>query len=375
MRTRTAFVALVCAVAALFSSSTACQNPSTTRLSSSAVLQIKAEIARLQQANKEKPVTDKDLTEIASAADNALKEASDALSAGQIYVSLEKLGRAHNLLGAARRGTDKSEVEKGGLPAFESQWGKVSLRLTALDQDAHNRDWKNATLALRGLAQAAQGRAIPLLEGGRGFATAKGPNDGLFYVGQAEGEADFAVFCNSLDLTSRPPSFQLRSFLPELQKLQQKTNAAFKPPKSIDLHSRFIALNSAIKLAEELDASKFYAGSLYIYLEALRNYGMLDQSPLDASQQARVKQDLTDARQKLAAASSDESIALLFLERAESYTAHADGSAPTGDEWRSARIILDQVLPAYYAAQKPAIPLQRASGKTVDITLVRWPYT
>ena len=340
-----------------------------------AAVQIKAEIARLQQSLKDKPVTDKDFAEIASAADSTLKEASAALSAGQIYLSLEKLGRAEDYLEGARRGADKTEIEKGGLPAFESQWGKVSLRLTALDQEAHSHDWKHGPLALRALAEAAQGRAIPLLDGGRGFATANGPKDGLFYIGQAEGEADFAVFCASVDLPAKQPDFQLRSMLPELQKLQDKTNAAFQPPKSIDLHTRFIALNSAIKLAEELDASKFYAGSLYIYLEALRNYGLLDAPPLDAGQQARLKEELADAHRKLAASAADDSIAELFLERAQSYTAHPDGSAPTNDEWRSARVILDQVLPAYYAAQKPATPIERASGKTVDITLVRWPYT
>jgi hypothetical protein len=68
-------------------------------------------------------------------------------------------------------------------------------------------------------------------------------------------------------------------------------------------------------------------------------------------------------------------MAQLFLQRAESYTVHSDGSAPSADEWRGARVVLDQVLPAYYAAQKPAVPLERASGKTVEITLVRWPYT
>lgn len=377
MRTRFGLVAtLVFGVVVGLSSLIAGQmsaNPSSQ--SAGAIEQIKAEISHLQLSLKEKPVSDKDFAEIAAAADNMLKEAAAALSGGQVYLSLEKLGRAEDYLQAARHGADKSEVEKGGLPAFESQWGKVSLRLTALDREAHARDWKRAPLALRGLGEAAQGRAIPLLDGGRGFATANGPKDGLAYIGQAEGEADFAVFCASVELSSKPANFQLRSFLPELQKLQEKTNAAFQPPKSIDLHSRFIALNSAIKLAQELDASKFYAGSLYIYLEALRNYGLLDASPLDAAQQARVKQDVADARHKLAASPADDSIAQLFLERAESYTAHADGSAPIADEWRSARVILDQVLPAYYAAQKPAAPLERASGKSIDITLVRWPYT
>jgi len=32
-------------------------------------------------------------------------------------------------------------------------------------------------------------------------------------------------------------------------------------------------------------------------------------------------------------------------------------------------------LPAYFALDKPLRPRQQAFGKTVDITLVRWPYT
>jgi hypothetical protein len=38
-------------------------------------------------------------------------------------------------------------------------------------------------------------------------------------------------------------------------------------------------------------------------------------------------------------------------------------------------VVLDQVLPAYFAAKKPAAPMEMASGKTIEITLVRWPYT
>jgi hypothetical protein len=110
-------------------------------------------------------------------------------------------------------------------------------------------------------------------------------------------------------------------------------------------------------------------------MEAIRHFGMLREPPLDAAKQETLKQDLASERKKLATSSGDNSLAQLFLERAESYTAHPDGSAPTADEWRGARVILDQVLPAYYAAQKPAAPLKQASGKTVEVTLVRWPYT
>jgi hypothetical protein len=349
--------------------------PSLAAADNAAGSQIKSEIARLQQSIKDHPISDKDAAQVASIAEGALNSSSTALNAGQIYLALEKLGQAEDFLRGARSMADKAEVERGGLPAFQSQWGKVSLRLTVLDKDAHARQWTNAPLAIRALAEAAQGKAIPLLEGGQGFATATGPKDGLLYVGEAEGEADFATFCATLKISEKATAQHPRSLLPELQALQTKTNAAFQPPQSIDLHSRFIALNSQIKLAQELDASRFYAGALYAYMEAVRHYGMLREPPLDSAKQATLIQDLAAERKKLAASSSDESLAQLFLERAESYTVHPDGSAPSADEWRGARVILDQVIPAYYTALKPAAPLERASGKTVDITLVRWPYT
>ena len=337
--------------------------------------QIQQEIERLQKSLKDKPVTAPDFAQANGMVRDSLKAAADALNTGHLYTSLERLDQAASVLQGARVAEEKAAAVQGGLPAFEAEWGKASLQLTAFDQEARKRDWSHAPLALRALAEAAQGQSIPLLDGGRGFATSTKPTDGLFYMGQAQAEAEFAKFCASLSLPHKPGPFPLRSFLPEVQKLQEKTNAAFKPPKSIDQHSRFIALNSALKLAGELDASKFYAGALYQYLEATRQYGMLDGAVPDATKQGALKQAIAGAQKKLNESPQDNSIAQIFLERAASYIAHPDGSVPTGDEWKSAQLILDQVLPAYFAAGKPATPVLRASGKTVDITLVRWPYT
>ena len=335
---------------------------------------IQAEVARLQASLKEKPISPK-LGDVGKMTAESLQAASAEVNRGRLYVGLEKLAEARDLIQGARALADNPDVVKGGLPAFEQAWGAASLKLTALDRQAGERNWSHAPAALQALAEAAQGKSLPLLEGGRGFATATHPQDGLFYVGQAQGEADFAEFCASLELPRKSASFPLRSWLPELQALQNKTNAAFQPPKSIELHSRFIGLNAALKLAQELDARKFYAGALYEYLEAVRRYGMLDAALLDAARQSALKVALADAEKKLAASQRDDSIAQLFLERAASYISHADGSAPTADEWRGAQVIVDQVLPAYVASARPASPLQKPSGKLVTITLVRWPYT
>jgi hypothetical protein len=340
-----------------------------------AASQLRTEIQRVQASLKAQPLVSPDFANANSTTEELLTAAAGALDAGRLYLSLEKLVQATDFLQGARTALDKAGAVKGGLPAFELEWASQSRKLAALDLELGRTNWSRAPAALRALSEAARVKTTPLLDGSRGFAVATQPKDGLFYLGEAQAQIEFARFCASLSMPRPARPFPLRSLLPELQAVQAKTNAAFQPPRSIDLHSRFIALNSVLKLASELDAAKAYAGALYEYLEASRHYAMLDEPPLDAARQAALKASIAVLRKKLAASSSDDSIAQLFVQRAESQMAHADGSAPTPDEWRSAQVIADRVLPLYFAARKPASRLPQAAPKTVVLTLVRWPYT
>ena len=346
------------------------------RTASEAAPQLKAEIQRIQQSLSNKPITNSDVPSIDKMLTDGLQGASEALGRGYTFLSLETLGQVSDLYYGARAAADgDTEVVKGGFRAFERAWSQASAQVTLIDRAVKETDWIHLPVAIQALAQTAEGRTQPLLEGGRGFAISTAPKDGLLYLGEAKGQAEFAKFCATLNLSRQGSPLPLRSMLPELLALQEKTNTAFQPPRSIDLHPRFIALNSTIKLANELDASRSYAGSLYQYLEAVRHYGLLSAAPLDATKQAQLKDAIVALHGKFDASNQDDSIAQLFLQRAESQIAHSNGSAPSADEWRSAWVIVDQVLPAYAAAQKPASPVNRASAKTIDITLVRWPYT
>jgi hypothetical protein len=88
-----------------------------------------------------------------------------------------------------------------------------------------------------------------------------------------------------------------------------------------------------------------------------------------------LKEAVTEALRKLEVSRQDDSILQILLQRAASQVVHDDGSAPSEDEWRSAQAILQQVTPAYRAALKAPAGLHRTSGKTIDLTVVRWPYT
>jgi hypothetical protein len=337
--------------------------------------QIKAEIARLQHSLKDKPITSPAFPEISGTIQNSLSSADSALAAGLPYAALEKLGQANDLLQGVRLAVAQADTVKAGLPAFEAEWNKANLQLISSGAKARERGWSKSTLAFRAISETSQARVMPLLEGGRGFAVATHPQDGLFYVGEAQGESAFAAFVASLNEQRNIKPVPLRSFLPELHRLQEKTNAAFQPPRSIDQHPRFIALNGTLKLAGELDAAKSYAGALYQYLEATRHYGMLEATVPDAKGKENLKRSIVTKLSELQNSKQDDSIALIVLERAQTYLSHPDGSAPSDDEWRSAQVIVDQVIPAYYQALKPAAPLKQTSGKTVTLTLVRWPYT
>jgi hypothetical protein len=341
-----------------------------------AVSQIKAEANRLQQSLKDKPVSIAWFPNANSVIDGELKSVKEAADAGRVYLSLLQLeGVVQTLEGGRTAEEKKAETAKRGFPGFETEWKRVSLDVEALDQKARGRNWAEAPAAIRALSETAQAKAVPLLESGRGFATAQGPEEGLNYLGQAQGEAQFAEFCAALNLARKGTPNALRSMLPELQNLQDKTNVAFQPPRSIEFQSTFITLNSALKLGEELDAERLYAGALFQYLVAVWQYGLLDAVTPDPARQAELNRAMAQMQKQLEASAYDDSIAQIVLERAEADVRHADGSAPSQDDWKSASVIVEQVLPAYFAAKQPPAALPRASGKAFDLTLVRWPYT
>lgn len=340
-----------------------------------AASQIRAEVQRVQNLLRTGPGTPPAMVQATESATGLLKGVSEAVDRGRFDLALERLGQTTSFAQGLRMAIHREPAVKGNLKAFESEWGQASSQLAAFDRDFRFTNWSRARASVRALAEAAQVRATPLMEGGRGFAMSTKPSDGLFYIGQSQGESAFAKFCASLNLSRQGQPLAVRSILGELQALQDKTNAAFQPPRSIELHERFIALNATLKLARELDAARFYTGSLFEYLDAVRHCSMLDAAPLDDSAKAALKQSIAATKQKLDSSKDDDSIAQLFLERAESQIAHPDGSEPSADEWRSARVIVEQVIPAYFETRKTSIRIQAVPERTVQMTLVRWPYT
>jgi hypothetical protein len=341
------------------------------------IAKVRAETGRIEKALAGKLETDRRWKNNKPQVAKSLERADAALAAGRLYLGLEELNAGRSLFRTVEVVEEKASAVKDNPPGFEKEWQIASRDLLAVDRAARARDWSRKPAALRALAEAAQGTTRTLLVSSRAYAGATSPGSGLAYLGEAKATAEFSALCYSLPATRSAAPFPLRSVRPELDRLQERVNAAFVPPRSIELHDRFIRLNSTLKLAGDLDAAGLPAGALYQYLDAVQQLGSLDGPAPDEARQGGICEALASQAAMSKRSRRDDSIAELFLQRAEGLLAGADGAPPGPDDWKSIAAIVEQVLPEYRAvATGVVVPKERmAAASAVTVTLVRWPYT
>ncbi|HLJ47371.1 MAG TPA: hypothetical protein VKU01_15245 [Bryobacteraceae bacterium] len=327
-------------------------------------------VDEIERALREHPFNTADFPNFPKTAGTLIESIRDLTRRGYLYPGLEKIGQLITVAHATRYAEERSAELGPGFPPFDAEWTKVNQRVVKAEQELGATNWTHRAPAQRALIETARSRMGQFLSAGRGFAVHDDTFSGLFWLGQAEGQAEFARFCSSLNLPEKSPA-KAHSVLPELQSLQEKAVAAFVPPKSIDLHPQFIVLNSLLKTGFEMDAERSYAGSLYRYLDAVEAYRLLDGVDVDAEQKAILKQKVASLRNEFNASRERTSVAEIFLERAE---ALANASSPTAVDWRNVEAIIEYALPAF-SAQPPPLAARHISRKAVRLTLVRWPFT
>jgi hypothetical protein len=198
-------------------------------------------------------------------------------------------------------------------------------------------------LALR---QITANRAEKLFRASVPFGKAASPANGLFYLGEAEGNRKFRDFVDSLSFGSvvepRPNKAAIHL---ALEKLDTAALVAFETDPA---GRSAVSLSARLKEARELADRGFLEGAALTLLEA----------QLDISRRA-------EAPAKTAGASPmahDDSISAMF--QAE---AREDG----GD---TSRIVANDILPLY-ASLFASTGIEKKIPKNVTVTLVRWPYT
>lgn len=296
-------------------------------------------------------------------------DAERDVRAGRLYSAIEFVGRSRIFLAANHSAT---RAAKEGMAGFESEWQKAHA--------AHPENVKFVVTAnstdpaiVRALSQSAQLRGPVLIGAAKSYAEVTSAEPGFYYLGEGGANIEWSREVRTFDAATTGAPWQARSLQTELAALQAKVNALFKPPLAQDKHAVFIRLNSTLKFAEELNNAGLYFGALQQYLDATQTFTSLQASSEKTPEVGALRSAAVEAGERLSRSPQDPSIALFFVQRAQSLLSMEQ---PAEAYVRAAAAILNGVIPAYEAVLKHAPALAASPAQAaVNITLVRWPYT
>lgn len=298
----------------------------------------------------------------------ALTSADEALEKGRRGFALLRLGNVRANLEPALYPAIHTKVT---LEEVEAERARLAPRFDPSRLQPLTRPSGTSVLGLA-LAQASVMQARQTFDASPAYGHATEPLFGMYYMAQGVSYLDYAAFVARAGASlrsagERPP--KLRSLAHEIRALRDEMLAAYKPPLSIDRHPEYIGASSATKEALEYDDAGLFEAALLRYLQAALRFAPLQ--PSVASLPATALATRMDAaRKQLAEPGVDHSLGTLFLEVAAS-------DADTASSGRAviASAVVQEVLPRYFSALRPAVATAASRRPEVTVTLVRWPYT
>ncbi len=330
-----------------------------------------AEIERWTAYVQANPSQDEMWADIKGAAQPALAGAAQALRDGRRLLAMQRLAQASANLGAAVYLEGRPPEALRDAAGFQAEWDRMGTVLRAeLAAPAPGALDGVTPAALRALGEAALLQVRGYYETGLEYGRNTMAKYGLYYVGTAEADRQFAALTRALSEPSSKTPPAVRALGTELDRLEDEMLAAYRPPAAIDKHGDFIGASAALKEARELDAAGLRYGALYKYLQAALRLDVLRGTPASATTDDLAAR-LSALGARLSAGNADNSIGGLFLEIAEADLA----AAKPGEPAAAARAVASDVIDRYFAALAPARPAAPRPAPAVTVTLVRWPYT
>jgi hypothetical protein len=286
---------------------------------------------------------------------NDIADARANLKRGNLFLSLYTIRTCQLELSSLAYASSKTDISKKGAEAFEEEWRQLGSALTEKERTISDRTTKLPAVVVA-IADISQSQVRPYYQSGRLFALNSNMEEGIYYLGRAPANLNFAIFCRALNL-SRPKksTTEFRSLQSELTKLE---TAALRTYKSADVSSQqgqYNRLNSNLKIATELNRAAMFEGALLKYLESTLYFGLIITTAENEDVQhlrARTK----ELGKLLQSEKLDHSIGLLFWQMAEMTLNPQGTTEPTPAQIKRAVVILNNVIPAYFDYLKEARP-------------------
>lgn len=309
---------------------------------SGAVRQILTEASRM---NRLLPVLEFPAEE-AAVYTKQIAQIERAAQDGRLLLSLQLLEQVEPFLVAVEyQKSKRAEVERGGMEAFEREWLRLGEGLKVEQRSFAVKSSQRLPVAVRAIIEHCLTQVRPHYQAGRLYGQNTTINAGLFYLGTALAQLQFAAFCRELRFPVSGAAISLRSLAPELDKLEKEVLQAYRNADATTQQATFNRINSALKIAQDLQQERRFGGALLQSLEVRRMLAMIHTGSEPTPLQEALKTQAESWRARLLAEKADHSIAHLYWE-----TARALLDAPEADarDLRRASAILNWVIPAYF---------------------------
>jgi hypothetical protein len=276
------------------------------------------------------------------------KLTEDALQSGHLYLGLYRLQRAREFVMAFEYSKSKAEIEKLGVDGFEKEWQRLGQEMAEKERLLNTRRPVQLPLIARALTESSLSQVQPYYQSGRLYGLNTTIGSGFIYLGLASANLDFVQFCRQLGLTSKGVVRGLRSLEPELTSLEAQVVKAFGQPEAASQQVLYIRANATLKLAADLNREKRFAGALYKYLEACREFAAVSATDPDAQRLDLIRSQIELFRTRLSSGNTDHSLGLFYLEMAQSALASGNESPGNKEDLKKAATVIEQVLPTYF---------------------------
>jgi hypothetical protein len=338
---------------------------------------VASEIARWLTILTTDARTDEIWLQVKQAAQPELERADQAIRDGRRTFALDRLAAVQANLTAAFYVSNRPRAQRNDLSAFESEWRRLKTTIGSAPDAASAASLASIQpAAVRALAEIAQSQARVFYDASIEYGRNTTSESGFFYLDAARAQQEFVAFCRSLSTARAPstarrasPAGPSRSLAPELDEVEHRLLAAYRPPDSISRHTEFIVASGTLKEARELDAAGMFDAALLRYLQASLRVALLRSAAAPPDAQA-IAARIREAQTRLAGV-ADPSLGQLFVERAMADLARS----PDAGSLSAAEAASVEVLPRYFAALAPAPQRPTRPEPRVTVTLVRWPFT
>ena len=273
----------------------------------------------------------------------SLDVVDQAMKNGATYFALYRLQTLWARIYPYEYLASKPAIGKRDIAALDKEWRAMLPRLRAAEEEVGRGCTPSLPLAIRGLIQISRTRSAQYFEASRPYGHETEPRDGLYYIGVAQAEIKYASFLERLKFIDEAAGKDIPGISAQLDQLDGEIVDTYKKRDSPKLVEEFIALNSNMELARQLEKADRTDGVLIAYLETSLKLGLLQDSE-HSSAPAELMSKLDQFEERLRSGGTDNSIGQIFCAAAR----QALFSKEPPNDLTIASVLIQRVLPKYF---------------------------